>query len=51
MSRLKLIIVGPQKAGKSTLANILGDLSDGPSTLYRPTIGCRYKSSNSSTIL
>ena len=41
MSRLKLLIVGPSKAGKTTLANILGDLSDGPSTLYRPTIGCR----------
>ncbi|TNV75951.1 hypothetical protein FGO68_gene15714 [Halteria grandinella] len=41
MSKLKLIIVGPQKSGKSTLANILGDLSDGPSQLYRPTAGCR----------
>lgn len=41
MSRLKLLIVGPQKSGKSTLANILGDLSDGPSPLYRPTAGVR----------
>ncbi len=41
MSKLKLLIVGPQKSGKSTLANILGDLADGPSTLYRPTVGCR----------
>jgi Rab-like protein 5 len=42
MSRIKLLVVGPVKAGKSTIANILGDLSDGPSSIYRPTIGCRY---------
>ena len=41
MSKLKLLIVGPTKSGKSTLANILGDLQDGPSTVYRPTVGCR----------
>lgn len=42
MSRLKVLIVGPPKSGKSTLANILGDLQDGPSSIYRPTIGCRW---------
>ena len=41
MSRLKLLIVGPNKSGKSTIANILGDLQDGPSAIYRPTAGCR----------
>ena len=41
MSRLKLLIVGPSKSGKSTLANILGDLQDGPSAIYRPTAGVR----------
>ncbi len=42
MSRIKILIIGPSKAGKSTIANILGDLQDGPSSIYRPTIGCRY---------
>ena len=41
MSKVKILILGPQKAGKSTIANILGDLQDGPSTIYRPTVGCR----------
>ena len=26
MSKIKILILGPQKAGKSTIANILGDL-------------------------
>ena len=34
-------MVGPQRAGKTTIANILGDLQDGISSIYRPTIGCR----------
>ena len=41
MSKVKLLVIGPSKAGKSTIANILGDLQDGPSSIYRPTIGCR----------
>ena len=41
MSKIKILILGPQKAGKSTIANILGDLQDGPSSIYRPTVGCR----------
>mmetsp|Transcript_31546 Transcript_31546/g.30865 ORF Transcript_31546/g.30865 Transcript_31546/m.30865 type:complete len:94 (+) Transcript_31546:42-323(+) len=41
MSRIKLLVVGPSKGGKSTIANILGDLQEGPSSIYRPTIGCR----------
>ena len=41
MSRVKLLIVGPQKAGKSTITNILGDLQDTPSQTYRPTAGVR----------
>ena len=41
MSKVKILVLGPSKAGKTTIANILGDLQEGPSTIYRPTIGCR----------
>ena len=41
MSRIKILVIGPTKAGKSTVANILGDLQEGLSTVYRPTIGAR----------
>ena len=41
MSKVKILVLGPQKAGKTTLANILGDLQDGLSTVYRPTVGAR----------
>ena len=41
MSRVKILIVGPTKAGKSTIANILGDLQEGPGSVYRPTAGVR----------
>ena len=41
MSKIKLVVLGPCKAGKTTIANILGDLQDGPSTIYRPTVGAR----------
>ena len=41
MSKVKILIIGPKKSGKSTIANILGDLQEGPSQMYRPTAGCR----------
>ena len=41
MSRIKLLVVGPQKSGKSTIANLLGELAETPSETYRPTVGCR----------
>ena len=41
MSRVKILMLGPSKAGKSTISNILGDLQEGISTVYRPTNGCR----------
>ena len=41
MSKIKILVLGPCKAGKTTITNTLGDLQDGPSTIYRPTIGCR----------
>ena len=40
-SRVKILVIGPTKSGKSTIANIIGELADGPSELYRPTVGCR----------
>ena len=41
MSKVKILMVGPTETGKSTLANILADISEGPSGSYRPTKGCR----------
>jgi GTPase SAR1 family protein len=41
MSKVKIVVVGPTKGGKSTITNIIGELQEGPSQLYRPTIGCR----------
>ena len=41
MSKVKILVLGPTRAGKSTISNILGDLQDGLSSIYRPTIGCR----------
>lgn len=31
MSRVKIVVVGPTKGGKSTITNILGELQEGPS--------------------
>ena len=41
MSRVKVLVVGPVKSGKSTIANILADVADGPAQSYRPTPGVR----------
>ena len=38
---LKILVVGPQGAGKSTITNILGEIQEGPSANYRPTVGVR----------
>lgn len=38
---IKILVIGPTKAGKSTIANIIGELAEGPSESYRPTVGCR----------
>lgn len=38
---VKILVIGPTKAGKSTIANIIGELAEGPSETYRPTVGCR----------
>jgi Rab-like protein 5 len=40
-STVKILVIGPTKSGKSTIANIIGELSEGPSENYRPTAGCR----------
>ena len=38
---LKIIIVGPQKVGKTTMANILSEFSQTVSSDYHPTVGVR----------
>lgn len=39
--RLKVAIVGPAKAGKSRIANLLANLSSPPEGKYDPTVGVR----------
>jgi Rab-like protein 5 len=41
MSNIKLLVVGPLKSGKSTIANIIGEIADGLGDIYRPTHGLR----------
>ncbi len=41
MSRVKVLVVGPVKGGKSTIANIIADVADGPAQSYKPTRGVR----------
>lgn len=41
MTKIKILIIGPQRSGKTTIANILGELQEGPTSIYRPTVGCR----------
>ena len=41
MSKVKILLVGPCNTGKSTIANLLADISEGPSPNYKPTKGCR----------
>ncbi len=40
-SVVKILVIGPKKAGKSTIANIIGEMAEGPAETYRPTVGCR----------
>ena len=42
MLKVKIAVVGPVKAGKTTIANFLSDTSDSIGTEYVPTIGCRF---------
>ncbi|EGZ09062.1 hypothetical protein PHYSODRAFT_252263 [Phytophthora sojae] len=43
MAPLKILIVGPKEAGKSTIANFLAEHSDrlGGQERYQPTVGVR----------
>uniref|UniRef100_A0A0G4FMQ8 Rab-like protein 5 n=1 Tax=Chromera velia CCMP2878 TaxID=1169474 RepID=A0A0G4FMQ8_9ALVE len=38
---VKVLVVGPSQSGKSFLSNVLADVSDKPSEVYRKTEGCR----------
>lgn len=40
-SKLKIVVVGPQRVGKSALANFLADQGDVPAAEYAPTVGVR----------
>jgi len=41
--QLKVVVTGPLKSGKSTIANFLADETDGlkPASNYTPTVGVR----------
>mmetsp|Transcript_43059 Transcript_43059/g.49480 ORF Transcript_43059/g.49480 Transcript_43059/m.49480 type:complete len:192 (-) Transcript_43059:1090-1665(-) len=39
--RIKVLLIGPCRGGKSTLANILSEQADNSSGAYRPTAGVR----------
>ena len=40
-NNIKILLVGPQGAGKTTIANILSEIQTEPSNNYRPTVGVR----------
>lgn len=39
--RLKILLVGPTKAGKTAISNMLAEYQDNLTQSYRPTVGCR----------
>lgn len=41
MSKLKILLIGPERAGKTTLANALADPTRESLPTYRPTVGVR----------
>jgi hypothetical protein len=41
-SALKILVIGPCRAGKSAISNFLSDRAELPSPEYLPTAGCRY---------
>ncbi|CAH1408339.1 unnamed protein product [Nezara viridula] len=41
MIKLKIVLIGPSKSGKSTIANFLSEAIDYTNTEYRPTPGVR----------
>ncbi|CAG0918463.1 unnamed protein product [Notodromas monacha] len=41
MQKLKIVVAGPKKGGKTVLANILAEASENPIGAYRPTKGVR----------
>uniref|UniRef100_H2YA04 Rab-like protein 5 n=1 Tax=Ciona savignyi TaxID=51511 RepID=H2YA04_CIOSA len=49
MFKAKILLVGPCQAGKSVLANFLGDQTDILKSKYRPTVGVRILEFETST--
>ena len=39
--RVKILLVGPMKSGKTVISNMLSEYQDNLSQSYRPTVGCR----------
>ncbi len=44
MPKAKIVLVGPVKVGKTTIANFLAEMSEGASAAdkYKPTKGIRF---------
>ena len=40
-TKVKLLVIGPKKSGKSCISDILSSHTDSPSQNYWPTVGCR----------
>jgi hypothetical protein len=38
---VKIVVLGPAESGKSSIADFLAGIRDGPPSEYRPTVGCR----------
>lgn len=47
---LKILIIGPAQAGKSTITNYLAGRSDVISTSYRPTVGVRIQTKTTTIV-
>ena len=41
MYKLKILVVGPCRAGKTVVSNFLADATENTGGEYRPTAGCR----------
>lgn len=39
--KVKILMIGPMQAGKSTIANFIADREDISSSYYRPTVATR----------
>ena len=40
-TKVKILVIGPSKAGKTSVSNLLAEYQDTLIQTYRPTVGCR----------